>query len=811
MGGRPVPQGFSMKHSIASKFFAVVALLVIVFGLFGLFMAWRHVKRQAVEQLNGRADVMHLAERTFNEALNKEAKTGSALLITSIMRDFTARLETTNCPKLGYPSVSIVRFRLDPPALRRLAGPRGNEAIVALFGADAPATPSERRWLGRLTITSEPCLALVLPCAISAPGDAAPRMDLFAIPKSDLNRRFMGEVRRQATTGLGPFMLALICVCCAFHRIISRRVGEIADHFTALAANPEEPRQDPLPVRRDDEIGRISSSFNVLIGILRNSRERLDALVRQRTQEVERSYQDLKQQMNERHRAEEGLNRLVAVVDQAVEMIMLTDEAGVIEYVNPAFERVTGYKASEVVGRPIETMRSSRHDEAFYQKICHTVAAGGVWTGRVSKTRKDGDLYEQDTTVSPIRDADGRIDGFVSLGRDVSAEVALEQQFRQAQKMEAVGRLAGGIAHDFNNLLTVINGYGDLLAARLGREHPLAKDVAEIKRAGERAGSLTRQLLAFSRRQVLQPKVIDLNRLIADMENMLRRLIGEDIELVVSAAADLGKIMADPGQVEQVILNLAVNARDAMPGGGRIVLTTTNIDLDSGQYVSFSIADTGQGMSDETLAHIFEPFFTTKEMGKGTGLGLSTVYGIVKQSGGDIRVSSAPGRGSTFQVLFPRRASVQDDLARVDDAAAPAGGNETILLVEDDELVRTLVETLLQKAGYHVLTAADGIEGLDVFREHGERIELVMTDLVMPKLGGRGLVERLAAQYGPLRVLYMSGYSDEEVKRHGEIEPGSHFIGKPFAAREMLDQVRAVLKMDKSEIRIALSETNPNH
>ncbi len=252
----------------------------------------------------------------------------------------------------------------------------------------------------------------------------------------------MGEVRRQATTGLGPFMLALICVCCAFHRIISRRVGEIADHFTALAANPEEPRQDPLPVRRDDEIGRISSSFNVLIGILRNSRERLDALVRQRTQEVERSYQDLKQQMNERHRAEEGLNRLVAVVDQAVEMIMLTDEAGVIEYVNPAFERVTGYKASEVVGRPIETMRSSRHDEAFLSKNLPYGGGRRRVDGPSEQDAQGRGPVQQDTTVSPIRDADGRIDGFVSLGRDVSAEVALEQQFRQAQKMEAVGRLA---------------------------------------------------------------------------------------------------------------------------------------------------------------------------------------------------------------------------------------------------------------------------------------------------------------------------------------------------------------------------------
>ncbi len=330
--------------------------------------------------------------------------------------------------------------------------------------------------------------------------------------------------------------------------------------------------------------------------------------------------------------------------------------------------------------------------------------------------------------------------------------------------------------------------------------------------AGRRAGRIAdAPTLAFSRRQVLQPKVIDLTGSSPTWKTCLRRLIGEDIELVVSAAADLGKIMADPGQVEQVILNLAVNARDAMPGGGRIVLTTTNIDLDSGQYVSFSIADTGQGMSDETLAHIFEPFFTTKEMGKGTGLGLSTVYGIVKQSGGDIRVSSAPGRGSTFQVFVPAAGQRSGRSGACRRRRRAGGRQRNDPVGGDDELVRTLVETLQQKAGYHVLTAADGIEGLDVFREHGERIELVMTDLVMPKLGGRGLVERLAAQYGPLRVLYMSGYSDEEVKRHGEIEPGSHFIGKPFAAREMLDQVRAVLKMDKSEIRIALSETNPNH
>lgn len=380
-----------------------------------------------------------------------------------------------------------------------------------------------------------------------------------------------------------------------------------------------------------------------------------------------------------------------------------------------------------------------------------------------------------------------------------------EKQLLQSQKLEAVGRLAGGISHDFNNLLTVILGYSDIMKRNLQEGHPLRRNVQEIVRASERAASLTRQLLAFSRKQVMQPKVFDLNTVVTDLEKMLRRMIGEDIELRASLQDELDHIKADPVQLEQVIMNLVVNARDAMPRGGKLSIETSNVYLDEayarehvsvvpGDYVMLAISDTGCGMSEETRLHIFEPFFTTKEQGKGTGLGLSMVYGIVRQSGGNIWVYSEEGRGTTFKVYFPRVTAHAEEHKRTSGGLDGPRGSETILLVEDAELVRNLARQVLETAGYRVLVAANAEAAIDLCEKiNGDRIDLLLTDVVMPGMSGNEMSRILVAKQPDLPVLYMSGYTDEAIVQHGVLEAGINFLQKPFTPGALTSKVREVL------------------
>jgi PAS domain S-box-containing protein len=423
--------------------------------------------------------------------------------------------------------------------------------------------------------------------------------------------------------------------------------------------------------------------------------------------------------------------------------------------------------------------------------------------------RKDGSVFAADINSTPVQ-LEGRA-CIAGVFRDVSdrarAEVErqrLEEQLRMAQRLEAVGRLAGGVAHDFNNLLSVIINCASFASEGLGEDHPVRADIVEIQRAGERAATLTRQLLAFSRKQLLEPEVLCLNRVVSGIDSMLRRLLGEDIEVEVRLAEDLGNAVADPGQLEQVIVNLAVNARDAMPQGGKLTIETTNVDLDDefarqhvsvkpGPFVMLSVTDSGAGMDAETQAHLFEPFFTTKEKGKGTGLGLSTVYGIVKQSGGNIWVYSEPGRGTTLKVYLPQVDAPAVDV-RKRPATVLAAGSETVLLVEDDDAVRRLAERVLRGAGYHVLTAPSGTEALVLYeQQQGRAVDLLLTDVVMPQMGGRELAEHLARKSPRLKVLYMSGYADGALTHRGVLDPGTRIVGKPFSATELTRKVREVL------------------
>jgi two-component system cell cycle sensor histidine kinase/response regulator CckA len=508
--------------------------------------------------------------------------------------------------------------------------------------------------------------------------------------------------------------------------------------------------------------------------------------------------------VTEHRQAEEARVRLSAVVEQSAESIVMTGLDGTIEYVNPAFERLTGYARAELIGQNPRLLKSGKHDDALYRGLWRSLTDGEAWSGQLTNRRKDGSLFAAEILIFPVRGADGSVVNYVAGMHDVTHERQIEDQLRQAQKMEIAGRLAGGVAHDFNNLITVITARAQLLLRAPELTRAQRRDIELIRETGNHAAALTRQLLAFSRKQTIAPRVLDLNKVLVNMDRMLRRLIGEDIEMIAEPAADLGNVKADPGQIEQVFMNLVVNARDAMPdGGGRITIATANVRLDDnfarlhvtlppGNYVMLSVTDTGCGMDAETQAHVFEPFFTTKAADKGTGLGLSTVYGIVKQSDGDIVIESEPGHGACFKVFLPR----------VDDEAeAPVEGHrrelpsgwETVLVAEDEEGVRDVARELLTLSGYTVLEASNGREALDIGRKHPGPIHLLLTDVVMPQMSGGELAQHLTALRPAMKVLFMSGYTDDAIAFRRVAEGEIPLLEKPFTTEALARRVRAVL------------------
>jgi PAS domain S-box-containing protein len=511
----------------------------------------------------------------------------------------------------------------------------------------------------------------------------------------------------------------------------------------------------------------------------------------------------------ERERARETLRRreehFRSLIENASDIITILEGNGLIRYESPSVERLLGYKPEELIGKNIFDF--VREDDlpkvipVFTEEFPNPDSTRSV---EFRFRHKDDSWCVFEAICKALIDDSG-VTGVVVNSRDISERRQLEEQLRQSQKMEAVGRLAGGVAHDFNNLLTAISGYSELMLRRLRQGDPLRHNAEEINKAGNRAASLTSQLLAFSRKQVLQPKVLDLNTVVADMDKMLRRLIGENIELVTALDQELWSIKADPGQIQQVILNLAVNARDAMPEVGRLTIETANIELDEenarwhaggkpGRYVMLAVNDTGVGMDAQTREHVFEPFFTTKEVGKGTGLGLSTVYGIVKQSGGYIWVYSEPEKGTTFKIYLPRIEEEADTLWREGVAEELPQGKETVLLVEDEPLVRRLAARVLREQGYTVLEASNGEDALRVASDHGRReIHLLLTDVVMPRMSGREVAENLEGVRPRMRVLYTSGYTEDSIVRHGVMDDGVAFLQKPFKPDELARKVREVL------------------
>ncbi len=489
------------------------------------------------------------------------------------------------------------------------------------------------------------------------------------------------------------------------------------------------------------------------------------------------------------------------LVEHAPVGIYRSNPEGRFLSVNGALVRILGYASAAEVLR-LDMARDVYADPAERQRLLDR----DIYTDReydeveTSWKRSDGNLLRVQLSVRAVRNAARQVEYYETFVRDVTEQRLLQQQLVQAQKMEAVGRLAGGIAHDFNNLLTVITSYTELLLEDLGRDDPKREDVEQVRKAAEGAASLTRQLLAFSRQQVLEPRVVNLNVVVGGLRKMLPRVLGEDVEFTTTLAPDLRAVRADVGQLEQVLMNLAVNARDAMPTGGKLTIETANVALDrpEGHFVMLAVSDTGAGMDEATQARIFEPFFTTKGPGKGTGLGLATVYGIVKQSGGFIWVYSEPGHGTSFKIYLPQVDEPLDQGAAPPAAAGGRRGTETVLVVEDAAAVRAVTRQVLERQGYTILEAPNGAAALHVAATHRGPIHLLLTDVVMPALSGRPLAERLAQLRPEIRVLYTSGYTDDSIVRHGILEPGIAYLQKPFTPDSLAQKVRDVLDSPKT-------------
>ncbi len=596
--------------------------------------------------------------------------------------------------------------------------------------------------------------------------------------------------------------VAAVAAMFLFAAAIARRVQVLEHNAQRLAQG-----RAIAPVRLGrDEIGRLEQSVSAAAGLLADREKALRDSAVQLEERVQRRTAELAAEVTERTRAEEELaeinQRLQAIIDASPLAIMRIDLQGRVQSWNRAAEEMSGYKAEEVLGRQLPG--GTNDAPTLSDERLAAIARGEALNGaELSRQRKDGSIMYLRLWTAPLHNAAGEVRGEIAVAADFTEQRRLEEQFIQAQKMEAIGRLAGGAAHDFNNVITVISGYGQILLDAVADILPLKEAAQEVLKASDRAAALASQLLVFSRRQVIQPQVLDVNEVVSNLQRMLSRLIGEDVELKTMLSPDLGLVRADPGQLEQVIVNLALNARDAMPNGGRLTIETANVQLDeasarthgvaSGSYIMLAVTDTGSGMTAEIRSHLFEPFYTTKERGKGTGLGLSTVYGIVKQHGGEIFVYSEPDRGSTFKIYFPQVVEAASPAAAEAVSVPLPRGSETVLVVEDEEGVRKLVRSVLELNGYHVLEADSGETALEISSAHEGEIELLVTDVIMPKMSGRDLAEALVLLRPSIKVLFLSGYADRAIIEHGILDTGAAFMQKPFTPQALARKVREVL------------------
>jgi len=585
-----------------------------------------------------------------------------------------------------------------------------------------------------------------------------------------------------------------------FATSIVRRVRHIEEEAGKLARG--------VPVEGEvggrDEIARLGQTIAQASELLmardhelRAAHAELESRVRERTAELQKANDDLYHSNAMRN----------AVMSCSPLSIWAVDLNGNITFWNAAAERTFGWSAAEVMGKPVPVIPEDFKGE--YQEWLQRFHLGLSVAGlERTRQKKDGSKIDVSIWTAALRDASGHVIGTIFVDNDVTEHKRLEEQFRQSQKLEAVGRLAGGVAHDFNNLLTVILGYVEMILLEPENSPSIQDSAREVQYAANRASTLTAQLLAFSRRQISQPKVLHLNDVVEHSLKMLRRVIGEDVEIAAHLDPDLRAVKVDPSQIDQLLVNLVVNSRDAMPHGGALTIETRNVILDDtyagrhigvspGPYAMLAVSDTGGGMTPEVRDRIFEPFFTTKEAGRGTGLGLSIVYGIVKQNGGEILVYSEPGQGTTFKVYFPIAEEAEDVLA-AENGANELGGHETILLCEDETSIRKLVRSLLVKKGYHVLEAESPLRAVEIAREYAEPIHLLLTDVVMPQMSGFELARELAETRPSMKVLYTSGYTDNRLSGTWVMEPGAPFLQKPFTASSLGKKVREALGSERA-------------
>ncbi len=513
------------------------------------------------------------------------------------------------------------------------------------------------------------------------------------------------------------------------------------------------------------------------------------------------------QDITERKRAEEQIRKLSRAVEQSPASIVITDLAGRIEYVNPKFTQVTGYSFEEVRGQNSRLLKGNKTSPEEYRRLWQTISQGGEWRGEFHNRKKTGDLYWESASISPIVDTEGHITHFLAVKEDITERKVLEEQLRQAQKLDSIGRLAGGVAHDFNNMVQVILGNVDLALEEVKPGSALRESLEEIQKAGRRSADLTQQLLAFARKQTIAPRVLDLNETVEALLKMLRRLIGEDINLAWVPAPHLERVKVDPTQIHQILANLCVNARDAISGVGKISIETGNAVFEErdravhpevvpGKYVRLVVSDEGCGMDKETLAHLFEPFFTTKGVGKGTGLGLAMVYGIVEQNHGFIQVESDRGKGTTVMVYLPQHVDQAPTTRKEAAAEVPKSRGEAVLLVEDEQAIVAIARRVLERLGYTVLTASTPSEAIRLAEAQAPTIQLLMTDVVMPEMNGRDLARRLLSSCPNLKCLFMSGYPADIIAQHGVLDEGLHFISKPFSMEDLAAKVREALERE---------------
>jgi two-component system cell cycle sensor histidine kinase/response regulator CckA len=602
----------------------------------------------------------------------------------------------------------------------------------------------------------------------------------------DRLRQYMGIV---ALVLVGASLLAFV-LSSTLQKVISRPILQLAQTATQVTIDKNYSVRAPKGGR--DELGVLIDGFNAMLDV-----------VEEHEAERQRVHDFLEQRVGERTKAlRESERRFRDMLQNLKLLAVLLDASGNVTFCNEHLLSLAGWSAPEVLGQDFfERFAVPERRRAARAEFLEKIRRGELALHEESEVLAANDERRLIAwTHTLLRDALGRVSGTASIGIDRTEEKRLEERLRQSQKLEAVGRLAGGVAHDFNNLLTIILGYSDLIL--LCTHETAAREHAhEVKRAAERAAGLTKQLLAFSRRQVLQPKVLDLNSVVADTDKMLRRLIGEDIELLSAGAMDLGRVKADRGQIEQVLVNLVVNARDAMPEGGLLTIETDNVDLDetyarahgavqTGPYVRLSVTDSGHGMDPATRAQIFEPFFTTKKEGQGTGLGLAMVYGIVKQSGGYIWVYSEPGRGTTFKIYLPR--VFEETTAVAAPVRAAQRGTETILIVEDDDGLRNMTGEALSLFGFHVLKAASGEAALALLAGNGA-VDLMLTHIVIPHMWGRELARQSAPPRPEVKVVFMSGYAEQAAVRQGMVDPDQAFLSKPFTPDALVQKLRTVL------------------